>query len=104
MGRGGSDISAVKLATALNCDRIEFFKDVDGLMTADPKIVAKAKSVEKISYEELLEVSIYGNNVIHQEAVKSAMDQSIPVVIKNTFNNFKGTVVDEDTTDDKNLG
>lgn len=103
LGRGGSDISAVKLATALNCDRIEFFKDVDGLMTADPKIVTRAKSVEKISYEELLELSIYGNNIIHPEAVKSAMDENIPVVIKNTFNNFKGTVVDEDFTDDKNL-
>lgn len=101
LGRGGSDISAVKLATALNCDRVEFFKDVDGLMTADPKIVSKAKSIEEISYEELFELSSYGNNIIHPEAVKVAMDENIPIIIKNTFNSFKGTVINNNISKDE---
>lgn len=101
LGRGGSDISAVKLATALNCDRVEFFKDVDGLMTADPKLVSKAKSIEEISYEELFELSSYGNNIIHPEAVKVAMDENIPIIIKNTFNSFKGTVINNNISKDE---
>ncbi len=103
LGRGGSDISAVKLATALKCNRIEFFKDVNGLMTVDPKIVSTARSVENVSYEELLELTTYGNNIIHPEAVRSIMNENIPVVIKNTFNNFKGTMVNKDITSDKYL-
>ena len=101
LGRGGSDISAVKLATALNCDRVEFFKDVDGLMTADPKLVSKAKSIEEISYEELFELSSYGNNIIHPEAVKVAIDENIPIIIKNTFNSFKGTVINNNISKDE---
>ena len=101
LGRGGSDISAVKLATALKCDRVEFFKDVDGLMTADPKLVSKAKSIEEISYEELFELSSYGNNIIHPEAVKVAMDENIPIIIKNTFNSFKGTVINNNISKDE---
>lgn len=93
LGRGGSDISAVKLAAVLNCDKVEFFKDVNGLMTVDPKLVSSAKSINEISYEELFELSIYGNNIIHPQAVKIAMDENIPIVIKNTFNDFKGTII-----------
>lgn len=93
LGRGGSDISAVKLAAVLNCDKVEFFKDVNGLMTVDPKLVSNAKSINEISYEELFELSIYGNNIIHPQAVKIAMDENIPIVIKNTFNDFKGTII-----------
>ncbi len=93
LGRGGSDISAVKLAAVLNCDKVEFFKDVNGLMTVDPKLVSSAKSINEISYEELFELSIYGNNIIHPRAVKIAMDENIPIVIKNTFNDFKGTII-----------
>ncbi len=100
LGRGGSDISAVKLAEVLNCNRVEFFKDVDGLMTADPKIVISAKSIDEISYNELFELSIFGNNVIHPSAVKIAMDSNIPIVIKNTFNDFKGTVIKNNVFDD----
>ena len=93
LGRGGSDISAVRLASVLKCNRVEFYKDVDGLMTADPKLVSNAKSIDEISYEELFELSIYGNNIIHREAVKAAMDDNIPITIKNTFNSFKGTTI-----------
>lgn len=100
LGRGGSDISAVKLAEILKCNRVEFFKDVDGLMTADPRIVISAKSIDEISYNELFELSIFGNNVIHPSAVKIAMDSNIPIVIKNTFNEFKGTVIKNNVFDD----
>ncbi len=93
LGRGGSDISAVKLASALKCDMVEFYKDVDGLMTADPKIVCNAKSIDQISYEELFELSVDGSNIIHPEAVKNAMEDNIPIIIKNTFNNFEGTTI-----------
>lgn len=100
LGRGGSDISAVKLASALKCDKVEFYKDVDGLMTADPKIVFNAKSIDQISYEELFELSVYGSNIIHPEAVKNAMEDNIPIVIKNTFNNFEGTTINNSLCDD----
>ncbi len=103
LGRGGSDISAVKLASALKCDRVEFFKDVDGLMTADPKIVYSAKSIDFISYEELFELSIDGSNVIHPEAVKSAMEENLPIVIKNTFNNFEGTTINDGSYNDSDF-
>lgn len=103
LGRGGSDISAVKLAEILKCNRVEFFKDVDGLMTADPKIVISAKSINEISYNELFELSIFGNNVIHPSAVKIAMDSDIPIVIKNTFNEFKGTVIKNNAFDDDDI-
>lgn len=100
LGRGGSDISAVKLASALKCDKVEFYKDVDGLMTADPKIVFNAKSIDQISYEELFELSVDGSNIIHPEAVKNAMEDNIPIVIKNTFNNFEGTTINNSLCDD----
>lgn len=103
LGRGGSDISAVKLAASLKCSGVEFFKDVDGLMTADPRIVSRAKSIDEISYDELFELSVYGNNIIHPEAVKVAMDEKIPITIKNTFNDFKGTVINENFSDGKNI-
>lgn len=103
LGRGGSDISAVKLASALKCDRVEFFKDVDGLMTADPKIVYSAKSIDFISYEELFELSVDGSNVIHPEAVKSAMEENLPIVIKNTFNNFEGTTINDGSYNDSDF-
>lgn len=99
LGRGGSDISAVKLAEVLECNKVQFFKDVDGLMTVDPKIVVNAKSIDEISYEELFELSIFGNNIIHPKAVKIAMESNIPIVIKNTFNDFKGTVINNNSKD-----
>lgn len=103
LGRGGSDISAVKLATVLKCNSVEFFKDVDGLMTADPKLVSGAKSIDEISYDELFELSVYGNNIIHPEAVKIAMDEKIPITIKNTFNDFRGTVINDNISDEEDF-
>lgn len=100
LGRGGSDISAVRLASVLKCDKVEFFKDVDGLMTADPKLVSSAKSINEISYEELFELSVYGNNIIHKEAVKAAMDDNMPIIIKNTFNSFEGTTINNNICKD----
>ena len=70
-------------------------------MTADPKLVSKAKSIEEISYEELFELSSYGNNIIHPEAVKVAMDENIPIIIKKTFNSFKGTVINNNISKDE---
>ncbi|BAK81183.1 aspartate kinase [Candidatus Arthromitus sp. SFB-rat-Yit] len=103
LGRGGSDISAVKLAEVLECNKVQFFKDVDGLMTVDPKIVVNAKSIDEISYEELFELSIFGNNIIHPKAVKIAMESNIPIVIKNTFNDFKGTVINNNSKDNDDV-
>ncbi len=103
LGRGGSDISAVKLAEVLGCNKVQFFKDVDGLMTVDPKIVVNAKSIDEISYEELFELSIFGNNIIHPKAVKIAMDNNIPIIIKNTFNDFKGTIINNNSRDNDDI-
>ncbi|EIA24809.1 Aspartokinase, partial [Candidatus Arthromitus sp. SFB-2] len=103
LGRGGSDISAVKLAEVLGCNKVQFFKDVDGLMTVDPKIVVNAKSIDEISYKELFELSIFGNNIIHPKAVKIAMDNNIPIIIKNTFNDFKGTIINNNSRDNDDI-
>ena len=92
LGRGGSDYVATFIAAALNCE-VTLFKDVDGLMTADPKIVKTASTIEKINYSDALELAYYGSKVIHEKAIIPAMKAKIPVRITNFYSPDKGTII-----------
>jgi len=94
LGRGGSDYSASIFGAALNAKEIEIWTDVDGVMTADPRKVKNAFSLNTMSYEEAMELSHFGAKVIHPPTMQPALDKDIPIRIKNTFNPaFDGTLI-----------
>ncbi|MEO1050452.1 MAG: bifunctional aspartate kinase/homoserine dehydrogenase I [Bacteroidota bacterium] len=86
LGRGGSDYTAALIAAALNADSIEIWTDVDGMLTANPKLVRLAHSIEEITYEEAMELSHFGAKVIYPPTIQPALEKAIPISIKNTFN------------------
>jgi aspartate kinase len=97
LGRGGSDTSAVALAAALRADRCDIYTDVDGIYTTDPRIVAKARKLSKITYEEMLELASVGAKVLQTRSVELAMKQKVRVQVLSSFTDAPGTmVVDED--------
>jgi aspartate kinase len=97
LGRGGSDLSAVALAAALNAERCDIFTDVEGVYTCDPRIVAKARKLDKITYEEMLELASQGAKVLHTRSVAAAMNHHVRLQVLSTFTDTPGTlVVDED--------
>jgi aspartate kinase len=97
LGRGGSDTSAVALAAALNADRCDIFTDVDGVYTTDPRIVAKARKLDRITYEEMLELASQGAKVLQTRSVEMAMNHRVRVQVLSSFIDAPGTlVVDED--------
>jgi len=97
LGRGGSDTSAVALAAALRADRCDIFTDVDGVYTTDPRIVAKARKLDKITYEEMLEMASQGAKVLQIRSVEMAMKHRVRLQVLSSFDNSPGTlVVDED--------
>lgn len=85
LGRGGSDTSAVAIAASLNADRCEIYTDVDGVYTTDPRIVPKARRLEKISYEEMLEMASLGAKVLQTRSVELAMVHGVPVQVRSSF-------------------
>lgn len=94
LGRGGSDTSAVAIGKALGCDMVEIYTDVDGIMTADPRIEPEAKVLNYIGYEEVFEMAEQGAKVIHPRAVQLAKSGNITLAIKNTLNpNYEGTKI-----------
>lgn len=93
LGRGASDFSAAILGTALKAEEIQIFTDVDGIMTADPRIVDDAYIIDTISYNEVFQLADQGAKVIHPRAVEAAMKGNIPLVIKNTMSDAKGTLI-----------
>ena len=96
LGRGGSDYSASIFGAALNAEEIEIWTDVDGILTADPKKVGDAFSLNAVTYEEAMEMSHFGAKVIHPPTMKPALKKKIPIRIKNTFNpSFEGTEISE---------
>jgi aspartate kinase len=104
LGRGGSDTSAVALAAALRADRCDIFTDVDGVYTADPRIVAKARKLDKITYEEMLEMASQGAKVLQTRSVEMAMNHSVRVQVLSSFSDAPGTlVVDEDEIVEKQV-
>ena len=97
LGRGGSDITAVALAASLKADRCDIYTDVEGVFTADPRIVAKARKLDKISYEEMLEMASQGAKVLHTRSVELAMSEGVRLQVLSSFTDMPGTlVVDED--------
>jgi aspartate kinase len=97
LGRGGSDTSAVALAAALEADRCDIFTDVDGVYTTDPRIVAKARKLDKITYEEMLEMASQGAKVLQTRSVEMAMKHRVRVQVLSSFVDLPGTlVVDEE--------
>ncbi|MGL4344819.1 MAG: aspartate kinase [Cellulosilyticaceae bacterium] len=97
LGRGGSDTTAAMLGMGLKAERIEIFTDVDGMMTADPRVCDKASIIDTISYNEVFQMADSGAKVIHPRAVEYAMRAGIPLVIKNTFSDAEGTVITQNT-------
>lgn len=85
LGRGGSDTTAVALACALNADRCDIYSDVEGVYTADPRVVKTAKKLSEISYEEMLELARVGANVLHPRSVETAMLNSMPMRVRSSF-------------------
>ncbi|HET6518445.1 MAG TPA: aspartate kinase [Geminicoccaceae bacterium] len=97
LGRGGSDTSAVALAAALGAERCDIFTDVDGVYTTDPRIVAKARKLERVTYEEMLEMASLGAKVLQTRSVALAMQHGVRVQVLSSFEDKPGTlVVDED--------
>lgn len=103
LGRGGSDTSAVALAAALNADKCEIYTDVDGVYTADPRIVPDAKKLEEITYDEMLELASLGANVLHNRSVEMAKKYNVKLEVKSSFEKVDGTVVKEATNVEKML-
>lgn len=93
LGRGGSDTSAVALAAALNADLCEIYTDVDGIFTADPRVVSKARKIDRISPEEMLELAASGSKVLHVRAVEFARRHGVALRVRSSFNNTEGTLV-----------
>lgn len=93
LGRGGSDTSAVVLGAALKAQVVEIYTDVDGVMTADPRVCDQARILSRVSFEEMGELAGEGAKVVHPRAVDLAADHNLPVWIKNTFGNAYGTLL-----------
>lgn len=99
LGRGGSDLSAVAVASALSADLCEIYTDVDGVYTTDPNLVPEARKLEKISYEEMLELASLGAKVLQTRSVEFAMKHGVPVVVRSSFNENPGTLVTREDED-----
>jgi len=103
LGRGGSDLSAVAIASAIRADICEIYTDVDGVYTTDPNIVPEARKLDKISYEEMLELASLGAKVLQTRSVEFAMKYKVPVVVRSSFNDNPGTLVVEEDRDMENV-
>lgn len=103
LGRGGSDTTAVALAASLRADRCEIFTDVDGVYTADPRVVKNAKKLEEITYDEMLELASLGAKVLHNRSVEMAKKYGVELVVRSSMSNEEGTVVKEEITVEKML-
>jgi aspartate kinase len=102
LGRGGSDTSAVAVAAAIKADACEIYTDVDGVYTADPNICKKAKKLNRICYDEMLEMASLGAKVLQIRSVEFAMKYNVPVHVRSSFNEEEGTmVVNEDANMEK---
>jgi aspartate kinase len=93
LGRGGSDTTAVAIAAALKADLCEIYTDVEGVFTSDPRIVPEARKMEKVSYDEMLEMASLGAKVLHGRSVEFAKKYSVPLVVRSSFSKSPGTLV-----------
>ncbi len=99
LGRGGSDTTAVALAAAFKADRCDIYTDVDGVYTCDPRIVPKARKIDRITYEEMLELASQGAKVLQTRSVEMAMNFNVPVTVLSSFEDKPGTVVAAEVED-----
>ncbi|MEK7238938.1 MAG: aspartate kinase, partial [Nitrospirota bacterium] len=99
LGRGGSDTTAVAIAAALKADLCEIYTDVDGVYTTDPRIVKEAKKLNKISYDEILEMASLGAKVLHGRSVEFAKKYNVPLVVRSSFNYNSGTLIVKEDKD-----
>src|SRR2546421_8698036 len=97
LGRGGSDLTAIALAGALNADACQIFTDVDGVFTCDPHLIGDAKKIDEISYDELLEMAGAGSKVMQSRAVEFAKKFSVPFEVRSSFHDAAGTLAKEET-------
>lgn len=103
LGRGGSDTSAVAIAAALHADLCEIYTDVDGVYTADPRIVPDAKKLDEISFDEMLELASLGANVLHNRSVEMAKKYNVKMSVRSSLNHNEGTYVKEESKVEKML-
>ena len=97
LGRGGSNVTLVAVAAALHADECENYTDVDGIYTADPRIVPNARKIDRISYDEMLELASLGANVLHNRAVEFAKKYDVPIHVRSSLNHNKGTLIVAET-------
>lgn len=103
LGRGGSDTTAVALAAVLHADKCEIYTDVDGVYTADPRVVKNARKLEVITYDEMLELASLGARVLHNRSVEMAKKYNVELVVRSSLNDSEGTVVREASNMEKML-
>lgn len=103
LGRGGSDTTAVALAAALRADICEIYTDVDGVYTADPRVVPKARKLPEITYDEMLDLATLGAGVLHNRSVEMAKKYGVKLVVRSSLTNEEGTIVKEDVKVEKML-
>lgn len=103
LGRGGSDTTAVALAAALHADACEIYTDVDGVYTADPRIVPEARKLNEITYDEMLELASLGAGVLHNRSVEMAKKYGVQLVVRSSLSTAEGTVVKEEVKMEKML-
>jgi aspartate kinase len=104
LGRGGSDLTATVIAAACKAEEVQVWKDVDGILTADPRLVKDARPVERVSYDEAAELAYFGAQVLHPRAMQPCMKSGIPVLVKNSYNpKAPGTRIEEKPDKDAGL-
>ena len=96
LGRGGSDTTAVALAAALGADVCEIYTDVDGVFTADPRVVPHARKLDRVSYEEMLELAACGSKILHLRCVEYGRRYGVPIHVRSSFSQLEGTWVTND--------
>lgn len=97
LGRGGSDLTAVALAKVLNAKHCEIYTDVDGIYTADPRLIPDARKLDQISYDEIMELAALGAKVMHSRSIEVGKKYNVPIYVSNSHNNRKGTLITKET-------
>lgn len=97
LGRGGSDLTAVALAKVLKAKHCEIYTDVDGIYTADPRLIADARKLDQISYDEIMELAALGAKVMHSRSIEVGKKFNVPIYVSNSHNNRKGTLITKET-------
>ena len=103
LGRGGSDTTAVALAAVLHADKCEIYTDVDGVYTADPRVVKTARKLDAITYDEMLELATLGAKVLHNRSVEMAKKYGVELVVRSSLNRSEGTIIKEKVKMEKML-